>query len=69
MTSYAAVKVIADAIEAAGTQDAEALASYIRDNTFDTPMGKIAFDDKGDLEGFDFEIYYWHADGTKSSVN
>jgi len=69
MTSYAAVKVIADAIKGAGTTDPEALAEYMRKTTFDTPMGKIAFDEKGDLKGFEFEIYNWHADGTKSAVN
>lgn len=69
MTSYAAVKVIADAIKGAGTTDPEALADYMRKTTFDTPMGKIAFDEKGDLKGFEFEIYTWHADGTKSAMN
>jgi branched-chain amino acid transport system substrate-binding protein len=68
MTSYAAVKVIADAIKGAGTKDPVELAAYIHKSTFDTPMGKIAFDEKGDLKGFDFEIYYWHADGTKTSA-
>ena len=68
MTSYAAVKVIADAIKNTKTQDTETLQAYIRKNTFETPMGAIAFDKKGDLKGFDFEIYYWHADGTKTVV-
>jgi len=68
MTSYAAVKVVAEAIKGAGTQDPDALASYMRKTTFDTPMGKIAFDEKGDLKGFNFEIYNWHADGTKTAL-
>ncbi len=68
MTSYAAVKVIADAVGGAKTQDTEALQQYLRDNSFETPMGSIAFDEKGDLKGFDFEIYNWHADGSKTAV-
>ncbi len=69
MTSYAAVKVIAQAIGGAKTQDTEVLQEYIRNNSFDTPMGTIAFDEKGDLKGFDFEIYNWHADGSKTVIN
>lgn len=69
MTSYAAVQVIADAVKGAGTTDTMMLQEYLRKNTFKTPMGEIAFDEKGDLKSFDFEIYNWHADGTKSTVN
>ena len=68
MTSYSAVKVIADAVKGAGTQDTQVLQDYLRKNTFQTPMGTIGFDDKGDLSAFDFEIYTWHADGTKTAV-
>ncbi|OZG71715.1 leucine ABC transporter subunit substrate-binding protein LivK [Hahella sp. CCB-MM4] len=69
MTSYAAVKVIADAVAATKSQDTDAIQEYLRSHTFKTPMGEISFDDKGDLKGFDFEVYTWHADGSKSSVN
>jgi len=69
MTSYAAVEVLAEAIAGAKTQDTEALQAYLRSHSFKTPMGDISFNDKGDLKGFDFEIYTWHADGSKSSVN
>lgn len=68
MTSYAAVQVIADAVKGAGTQDPMKVQSYLRANTFKTPMGTIGFDAKGDLSSFDFEIYTWHADGTKTAV-
>jgi branched-chain amino acid transport system substrate-binding protein len=68
MTSYAAVQVIADAVKGAGSQDTMVLQDYLRKNTFATPMGAIGFNDKGDLSSFDFEIYTWHADGTKTAV-
>lgn len=68
MTSYAAVQVIADAIKGAGTQETMMLQEYLRKNTFQTPMGSIGFDNKGDLTSFDFEIYTWHADGSKTAA-
>ncbi|WP_431686740.1 branched-chain amino acid ABC transporter substrate-binding protein [Hahella sp. NBU794] len=68
MTSYAAVQVIADSIKGVGSTDTDAIQAYLRSHSFKTPMGEIAFDEKGDLKGFDFEIYTWHADGSKTVV-
>lgn len=68
MTSYAAVQVIADAIKGSGSREPAALQEYLRENTFKTPMGEIGFDNRGDLKAFDFEIYTWHADGTKTTA-
>jgi branched-chain amino acid transport system substrate-binding protein len=68
MPSYAAVQIITDAIKGAKTEDAVKLADYIRKNNFDTPIGKVAFKDNGDLKEFDFVIFTWHADATKTPV-
>ena len=68
MPSYAAVQIITDAIKGAKTEDAVKLADYIRKNSFDTPIGKVAFKDNGDLKEFDFVIFAWHADATKTPV-
>ena len=49
-TAYAAVELMKAAIEANGSaDDADKLAEYIRTNKFDTAIGKVAYDKKGDL--------------------
>ncbi len=68
MPAYAAVEIIADAIKGAKTEDAVKLAEYIRKNSFQTPIGKVAFKDNGDLKEFEFVIFEWHADATKTPV-
>jgi len=68
MPAYAGVQIIADAIKGAKTEDAVKLADYIRKNSFQTPIGKVAFKENGDLKEFDFVIFTWHADATKTPV-
>ena len=66
--AYSAVQVMADALTAVGELDTYAMADYIRENSFSTPTGELAFDAKGDLEQFSFVVYEWHADGSKTAV-
>ena len=68
MPAYAAVQIIADAMTGAKTDDPVKLAEYIRKNSFQTPIGKVAFKDNGDLKEFEFVIFTWHADATKTPV-
>src|SRR5690606_41650994 len=66
--SYAAMQVIAEGIKIAGSTDTEKVAAALRANTFETPTGTLAFDEKGDLKDFSFVVYEWHQDGTKSEA-
>ena len=66
--SYAAVQVIADGIRLADSTDTAEVAKALRSNTFDTPTGQLAFDEKGDLKDFNFVVYKWHADGSKTAM-
>ncbi|MBN3786378.1 branched-chain amino acid ABC transporter substrate-binding protein [Burkholderia sp. Ac-20353] len=66
MPSYAAVKIIADSIAGAKTTDPSKVAAYMHKTTFDTPIGKVAYDAQGDLKAFKFVVYTWHKDATKS---
>lgn len=66
--AYAAVQVIAEGIKIAGSTDTEKVAAALRANTFETPTGTLAFDEKGDLKDFSFVVYEWHQDGTKSEA-
>jgi branched-chain amino acid transport system substrate-binding protein len=62
-TSVAAVQTMAKVI-GDGATDATIAAEMIRGKTIDTAMGPLTWDQKGDLIGFEFGIYKWHADGT-----
>ena len=56
---YAAVEVWAQAVERAGTLDTETVADTLRRSTFDTIVGSVAFDEKGDLEGAAWQWMMW----------
>ncbi len=55
--AYAAIQVIAKAIEIAGSTESDLMVEAIKGNTFDTALGSISFDDNGDIEGFGFSVY------------
>ena len=58
--SYAAVEVWAQAVEQAGTFETAAVAEVLRTHQFDTVLGRIGFDDKGDVYGYEpFTWYVW----------
>jgi len=62
--SYAAVQVWAMAVEEAGTVEADAVAKALKNQTFDTVLGSISFDDKGDITNPGFVMFYYD-DGEK----
>jgi branched-chain amino acid transport system substrate-binding protein len=58
--TYAAVQAWAQAVEHAGSTDATQVAKTLRAEKFDTVLGRIGFDDKGDVTGFGpFAWYVW----------
>ena len=58
--SYAAVQIIKQAAEQAKSLDPEKVAALMHSGvTFDTVIGKIAFDKKGDRTDADYVIYVW----------
>jgi len=67
MASYTAVKVIAESIEKVGN-DPEKVADHLHTASFDTPLGQLAWDAKGDLKAYDFAVFEWHKDGSKTTV-
>jgi branched-chain amino acid transport system substrate-binding protein len=62
--AYGAVQVWAQAAEAAGSLELEPMIAALRRHQFDTVLGPIDFDDKGDLRLQTPVMYVWHADGT-----
>ncbi|WP_026035540.1 branched-chain amino acid ABC transporter substrate-binding protein [Cupriavidus sp. BIS7] len=69
MPAYAAVKIIGDAIAGAKSTDPTKVAAYMHKNAFNTPIGKVEYDAKGDLKSFKFVVYTWHKDATKTAAN
>jgi branched-chain amino acid transport system substrate-binding protein len=57
-TAYAALQAWAQAVEKAGTFETEAVAGEMRSGEFDTVLGTIGFDDKGDVTGYDTFVWY-----------
>jgi branched-chain amino acid transport system substrate-binding protein len=60
---YATIQVWAQAVERAGTFEVGAVSKVLRDDEFDTVLGRIGFDDKGDVTGYEpFVWYVWKGD-------
>ncbi|MDD2102694.1 branched-chain amino acid ABC transporter substrate-binding protein [Pseudomonas putida] len=68
LPSYAALSVVADSIKISKSEDPLKVADALRNNAFDTPTGNLSFDEKGDLKHFNFVVYKWHQDGSKTLV-
>jgi branched-chain amino acid transport system substrate-binding protein len=64
LNAYAVVQVWAQAVEAARSLDPDAVLKAMHSRQFDTVLGPIRFDEKGDVTGFDpWQWYVWQADG------
>jgi branched-chain amino acid transport system substrate-binding protein len=57
--TYAAIQVWAQAAEKAGSTDLEAIIEQLHSNQFDTVLGTISFDEKGDVQGSNYVLYKW----------
>ncbi|MFC4278194.1 branched-chain amino acid ABC transporter substrate-binding protein [Achromobacter aloeverae] len=67
LPAYAAVQVIVEGIKGANSTDPAKVAAYLHAHSFDTPIGKVAWNKQGDLTDFAFDIYAWHKDGSKTA--
>ena len=57
--TYAAVQVWAEAAKQANSLDMEKVSAKMRGGTFDTVIGKLSFDDKGDVKNPEYVWYIW----------
>jgi branched-chain amino acid transport system substrate-binding protein len=57
LSAYAAIEVWAQAVRKAGTTDTAAVAAALRDNTWQTSIGEVDFDETGDLTN---AAYTWY---------
>jgi branched-chain amino acid transport system substrate-binding protein len=57
--TYGAVQVWADAVKKAGSTDTKKVIDALHGNTFQTVLGPITFDEKGDVKQPTYVMYQW----------
>lgn len=58
--TYAAIQAWAQATEAAGTADYDAVVQALNDGTFQTVLGELEFNETGDVTLPGYVFYEWH---------
>ena len=58
--TYAAMQVFAQAATQAKSTKLDAVSKAMHANKFDTIIGTVGFDEKGDVVGPDYVVYDWH---------
>jgi branched-chain amino acid transport system substrate-binding protein len=67
--TYAAMQVWSQAAKKAGTTDPMKVMAAIKAGSWDTVIGKIDIDAKGDLKQIDYVVYKWDASGNYAEIN
>ncbi|MBI9100991.1 MAG: branched-chain amino acid ABC transporter substrate-binding protein [Spirochaetales bacterium] len=57
LNAYAATIAVLNAIEKAGSTDYDKVLAALQSEYVETPLGKISFDEKGDVIGFGFSVF------------
>jgi branched-chain amino acid transport system substrate-binding protein len=65
--TYAAIQAWAQAAEKAGSTDVDAVVEALHGNEFETVLGTIGFDEKGDPKGSGYVMYKWE-DGQYAEI-
>ncbi len=68
LSTYAAIQTWAGAVAKVGDTDPEKVAAAIRGQQWDTVIGKLGFDDKGDLTASTY-VWYVFKDGSYAEAN
>jgi branched-chain amino acid transport system substrate-binding protein len=61
--TYAAFQVWSKAVAKVGSTDPKKVMEAIKAGEWDTVLGKLAFDAKGDIKALDYVVYKWDAKG------
>ena len=67
--TYAAFQIWTQAVTKAGTFDAKKVAETTRGGKWDTVLGPISYDKKGDITILDYVFYRWSKDGNYAEIN
>jgi branched-chain amino acid transport system substrate-binding protein len=66
--TYAAFQVWSQAVAKAKTTDPKKVMDIIKAGEWDTVLGKMAFDAKGDIKAIDYVVYKWDAKGNYAEI-
>ncbi len=66
--TYAAIQVWAQAVAKAGTTDPKKVAETIKAGKWNTVLGQIGYDKKGDITVLDYVWYIWGKDGKYAEI-
>ena len=66
--SYAAFQVWSQAAVKAGTTDGKKVAAALKGGKFDTVLGTLSFDKKGDITVVDYVVYQWDKSGNYAEL-
>jgi branched-chain amino acid transport system substrate-binding protein len=67
--TYAAMQVWSQAVAKAKTTDAKKVMETIKAGAWDTVLGNLEFDAKGDIKQIDFVVYQWNDKGGYAEVS
>lgn len=67
--SYAAVQVWSQAAKKVGTTDPAKVMAAIKAGSWDTVIGTLEFDAKGDIKQLDYVVYKWDDKGGYAEIN
>lgn len=68
-TTYAAIQSLVQGMDSSKSQEPEDIIKALKANGADTVMGSLRWTPQGDLQGFEFGIFEWHADGSSTPIN
>jgi len=57
------------AVTKVGSTDPKKVMDAIKAGEWDTVLGKMAFDAKGDIKAIDYVVYKWDAKGNYAEIN
>ncbi|MET0905291.1 MAG: branched-chain amino acid ABC transporter substrate-binding protein [Bradyrhizobiaceae bacterium] len=66
--TYAAFQVWTQGVAKAGSTDMKKVMDVIKAGEWDTVLGKMAFDAKGDIKAIDYVVYKWDAKGNYAEL-
>lgn len=68
-TTYAALQSLTAGMERSKSEEPEDIVKNLKGGAaVPTVMGDLNWDEKGDLKGFEFGVFKWHADGSSTAV-
>lgn len=67
-TTYAALQALTTGMTRSGSMEPAEIVKNLKSAPVDTVMGPLSWNEKGDLKGFEFGVFEWHADGTSTPI-